>query len=265
MEKLLHQHRWITPHHRAMLFVLHGVFEHGGRYEHVARFLNEAGISVASFDYRGHGRSPGQMGYIEQWSTLVDDVNDWSEELKAEFVNIPHFIFGHSLGGLLLADYLALRRPSFQGVILSSAALKVKEDLSPILQKIAPIMAIMAPKLKTIKLDPQLISSDPKEVEKYASDPLIYHGRIFAQTGNETLKASKLVKRSFAKFDWRVLVLHGTEDGLTEPTGSKQFYNQIASTDKTLILYDGYRHELVNERGKERVLQDIRDWITARI
>ncbi|NND34683.1 MAG: alpha/beta hydrolase [Saprospiraceae bacterium] len=265
MDSSFHQHRWIAPKQRAVLFVLHGIFEHGGRYEHFASYLNAAGISVLSFDYRGHGRSPGEMGYIESWSSLVNDINDWVQWQKTEFDNLPQFIFGHSLGGLLLVDYLSLYRPSFNGVILSSAALKVKEDLSPLLQKIAPIMAKIAPKLKTIKLDPGLISRDPAEVEKYRNDRLIYHGRISAQTGNETLQASKTIEQCFPGFDWPVLVLHGSDDGLTEPEGSRVFYEQIASDDKTLKLYEEYRHELLNELGREVVLEDIRDWMTRRI
>jgi alpha-beta hydrolase superfamily lysophospholipase len=265
MQNKLFQHRWLPENPRAILFILHGIFEHGARYEHVAKLLNKAQIGVVAFDYRGHGRSPGEMGYIDHWSTLVADTNQWVKAVKSEFGNIPHFIFGHSLGGLLLMSYLAVHKPKFQGVILSSAALKVKEDLSPILQKLAPVLALLAPKLKTIKLDPNLVSRDQVEIDKYINDPLIYHGRIAAQTGNETLKATKTIDSSFQQFNWPVLIMHGTDDGLTEPSGSKVFFEKAGTKDKTLKLYDGCRHELVNELDKEVVLADLKQWILARM
>jgi alpha-beta hydrolase superfamily lysophospholipase len=265
MEEKLFQHRWLPEHPQAILFILHGIFEHGARYEHVAKHLNRANIGVVAFDYRGHGRSPGEQGYIEHWSTLVEDVDQWVKRCRLEFSDVPQFIFGHSLGGLLLMSYLATHRPAFRGVILSSAALKVKEDLSPLLQKLAPMLASLAPKLKTIKLDPKLISRDQVEIDKYIHDPLIYHGRIAAQTGNETLKATKTIGASFGNFDWPVLIMHGTDDGLTEPSGSKEFYEKAHTKDKTLKLYEDYRHELVNELGREVVLEDLKQWILARM
>lgn len=257
-------HQWIPEKPKAILFVLHGIFEHGGRYLHVAEYLNNDHIGVVAADHYGHGRSSGKTGYIDSWDHLIEDTHHWIETTKAQYPDIPHFLLGHSLGGLLAVSYLGKKRPVFQGVILLSAALKVKEDLSPLLQKLAPLLAAIAPGLKTIKLDATAVSRDPEVVEAYINDPNVYTGKVYAKTGNETLRTTKEIRATFSNFEWPVLILHGTGDRLTEPQGSQDFYDQIVSKDKTIKFYDGWYHELVNEPGHEQVLEGIRLWISYR-
>ena len=257
-------HKWIPEKPKAILFILHGIFEHGGRYRHVAKYLNDDHIGVVAADHYGHGRSPGKKGYIDSWDHLVTDTDHWIESIKAQYPGIPFFLLGHSLGGLLAVSYLMKRSPVFKGVILLSAALRVKEDLSPLLQKLAPLLAAVAPGLKTIKLDATAVSRDPVVVSNYLNDPDVYTGKVYAKTGNETLRTTKEIRKTFSKFEWPVLVLHGTADRLTEPQGSQDFYDQIISKDKTIKFYDGWYHELVNEPGNEQVLEGIRVWISSR-
>ncbi|MCB0685455.1 MAG: lysophospholipase [Saprospiraceae bacterium] len=261
----LYIHQWIPEHPRVLLFILHGVFEHGGRYKDFAHFLNKDGIGVIAADHFGHGRSPGLKGYIDSWSALVDDTDHWIKNYRNKYPGIPCFLLGHSLGGLLAVSYLTSINPQFDGVVLMSAALKVSDDISPLLQKLAPVLATLAPKLKTVKLDANAISRDPDVVEKYLNDPYVYTGKIYAQTGNETLKTTRDIVRYFSEFKWPVLILHGTHDRLTDPAGSKKFYDDIDSRDKTLQLYEGAFHELLNEPEKDQVMEGIRIWITSRI
>ena len=261
----LFDHKWMPEHPRAIVFIFHGIFEHGGRYQQLAEYLNANNIGVLSVDLPGHGRSPGMQGYIERWENLVETALSWLKAKKSAYPKVPHFLFGHSLGGLLAASCLAKERVSFDGVILTSPALQVKEDLSPILQKLAPIIASIAPKLRTIKLDAKAVSRDPEAVRAYVVDPLVYHGAVYAQTGKETLAATQEVAKSFKRFDWPVLIMHGTADRLTEPKGSQLFFEEISSTDKTIRLYQGWYHELFNEPEKEQVLEEISSWILERI
>lgn len=258
-------HQWIPENPRALVFILHGIFEHAGRYKHLADFLNKSQIALVAADHYGHGRSPGVKGYIDAWENLINDSSQWISRYKSLYPGIPYFLLGHSLGGLLAVSYLLDSRPGFQGVILLSAALKVSKDVSPVLQKLAPVLAAVFPKLKTITLDASAISRDQEVVKNYQEDPYVYTDRVHAQTGNETLQATKNVKPAFPDFDWPVLILHGTADRLTEPDGSQQFYDQIQSTDKTLHFYEGWYHELLNEPEKDKVMEAIRIWITSRI
>ena len=258
-------HKWIPDSPGALLFVLHGIFEHGGRYREVAEYLNRNGIGVIAADHYGHGRSGGRQGYIDSWDHLIDDTDRWVSQLKDQYPDIPCFIMGHSLGGLLAVSYLNKLKPDFQGVILLSAALKVSRDISPLLQAMAPVLAAMFPKLKTIRLDATAISRDREVVKDYLEDPYVYTGKIYAQTGNETLQATKGISSVGHDFKWPVLILHGTADRLTQPEGSQDFYDRIESNDKTINFYEGWYHELLNEPEKDIVFEAIRIWITSRI
>lgn len=264
-DRILHIHQWMPDDPIALVFILHGIFEHGGRYRHVAHYLNRSNIGVVAADHFGHGRSPGLKGYIGSWDDLIDDTDIWINQFKNHYPAIPYFIMGHSLGGLLTVSYLSKIKPDFKGVILLSAALKVSKDISPVLQLMAPLLASIAPKLKTIHLDATAVSRDPDIVEAYLNDPLVYTGKIYAKTGNETLRITKEIGSYFPEFRLPVLVLHGTGDRLTEPEGSQKFYDEIDSRDKTINFYEGWYHELLNEPEKEKVLEAIRIWITSRI
>lgn len=261
----LYKYSWMPPNPKAIVHILHGVFEHGGRYEHVGVYLKKAGIGVVAADHYGHGRSPGRKGYIAHWDDLVEDTHVWIEEVKSQYSHIPHFLLGHSLGGLLAVSYLRKKNPDFRGIILLSAALKLREDLSPILQKLAPVLGNLLPWLKTVRLDATAISRDPKVVTDYINDSLVYTGKVYARTGQQTLQETKDIEIFFPKFYWPLLIMHGSADRLTEPGGSKQLYNKASSTDKTIKIFEGWYHELLNEPDHDGVLGLISDWVSARV
>jgi len=119
--------------------------------------------------------------------------------------------------------------------------------------------------LKTIKIDSSSISRDKNIVKLYENDPLVYQGGILARTGSEIKKGIKHIKENMDQITIPILIMHGTSDRLSDPAGSRQLYNGIISSDKTLILYENYYHEILNELGKEKVMQDIIQWINERL
>ncbi len=260
-----YQHTWMPPGpRRAILCINHGLFEHGGRYALLARSINLQGIGVVAFDMQGHGRSPGIRGYVHQWEDLISDQDVALKKVREEFPDLPLFVMGHSMGGLLTVSYMLEKRPELAGAIICSGALKVQSDFAPLLQKIAPLLGRMIPRLRTVRLDPTQTSHDPAAVQAYATDPLICHKGIPARTGAEVLKATKALPKVWSNFSWPVLVLHGTGDTITDPEGSRQFYETAASTDKSLRLFDGWYHELMHESGKDEVFKEIGEWISDR-
>ncbi len=261
----LHYVEWIPADPVAILFLVHGYAEYGGRYTDFAKRLKERKIGVIACDLPGHGNSPGKRAYLESWDNLISHLDNWLQGVRARYSHIPHFIFGHSMGGLAVADYVTTYNLHFHGVILSSSALKVKEDLSPILQKLSPIIAAILPSVKTVKLNPNFTSRSAEAVERYKNDPQIYTGGVYAKTGSELLKATERFEKKFSAFQHPVLVLHGDADQLTEPKGSVRFYEECASTDKTLKIYPGAYHELLNDFDRAQVMEDIGEWIQARI
>ncbi len=246
---------------KAKVLLVHGYAEHSSRYAHFAEFLTGADYAVYAYDHRGHGLSSGKRAYIDRFSLLLKDLTavfDWMRKGKEKK---PVFLFGHSMGGAVVALYCLSRKPELQGVILSGAALQVSRDIAPLLQKFSSALGSLIPNVPTVKLNPEYISRDPEVVKAYIEDPLVYTERIYARTGAEMLDATRTLQGELDRFDYPVLILHGGDDKLAETEGSRRLYERAASNDKTLKVYPGAFHELVHETNREEVMADILDWL----
>ncbi|NND07846.1 MAG: alpha/beta hydrolase [Saprospiraceae bacterium] len=250
---------------KGIVMIVHGIAEHMGRYEHVAQHLRANGFLVASYDQRGHGKSGGERAYIDDWDQYLDDLKVWHKHLQVAYTGLPFFFFSHSLGGLVVFHYLVRDEPDIDGAVFSAPALKVSEDISPFLQKIAPLLGRLFPKLKAMKINVQHISRDPQVVADYVNDPLVYSGGIYAKTGAVVLTATKQVAGLLARFQAPFLVMQGSNDKLTDPAASEAFYREATSSDKQFREFPGLYHELVNEPEKDKVLKIVTDWLNARI
>lgn len=248
---------------KANIIFLHGYTEHIGRYGWMIEQMNQAGINVFAYDHRGYGKSDGTRAYINRFGQYIDDLDVYLNQLKKP--ELPTFLMGHSMGSLIGVGYLVNHlEHHFAGFISSSGALKIDENISPFLRKISGIMSKIAPHLKTIKLDPNALSRDPKEVVKYFTDPAVYHGGTKARLGFEMLEAMKSAQNNFHKINIPVLILHGTEDKLADPLGSQWMYDKVSSTDKKLEYFEGLYHEIMNEPEKDDVIKVLITWIKER-
>ena len=250
---------------KAQLVIIHGYAEHSSRYQHVGEFFARHGYAVGTFDLSGHGLSQGKTAYIDAFETYMQDVKDFLRQTSQALPDCPLFLLGHSMGGAIATLYTITRQPQINGLILSAAALKINEDTSPLLQKVAGFLGKVLPTLPTIKLDSSLISRDPAVVERYDNDPQIYRGGVISRTGAEILAATRHIQEKMEAINVPVLIMHGTADQITDPVGSEQLHQRATSADKTLKLYNGFYHEILNEPEKEAVMQDILEWMDARI
>ncbi len=264
--KKLFKQKWKPEQqHQASLIIVHGYAEHSSRYAHVADFFNQHGISVHSFDLRGHGKSDGPPAFVNSFEEYYEDLDEFWADEGFDRSDKPVFLLGHSMGGLIVANYCVTRKPKLAGVLLSAAALKISDDVSPLLQKVSGFVAAIAPKLPTIKLDSKAVSRDADVVEKYENDPLNYRGGTKARMGSEIVNATKFIQSNMHKFDLPVMIMHGTDDRLTDPLGSQQLHQRSSSKDKSLKLWKGLYHEILNEPEQKEVMQMMLDWINARI
>lgn len=253
---------WLIDTPKATILLVHGYGEHSGRYEETASTLNKAGYAVYSYDRRGEGASEGTKGHIQ---SINNHVNDLIEVRKRIEVRGKLFIMAHSLGGLVSLTYLLDHRPDdIDGIVLSSPFIKIDDGTAPILQKLAGVIAAILPKLPMIALDVNLISRDPNEVKKYVADPLIFHGKTNAKTGYEMIKAIKHVQSKFSEFDLPFIILHGSEDKLADPQGSKWLHERSISKDKKLTILDGLYHETMREPEKTQFFEGVVTWLEAR-
>jgi acylglycerol lipase len=249
---------------KAAIIIVHGYAEHCARYGHVASHLNAHGYSVYSFDLRGHGRSEGARSFIRSFDDYLSDLDLFLSRVQRRETGKPIFILGHSMGGAISVLFAISRKPDINGMILSAAALKISDSISPLLVRLSLLIGRLFPKLPTIKLNSSAISRDPEVVNRYDSDPLIYRGSILAGSGAELVLATNRIQAQLSAVSLPLLILHGTGDQISDAEGSRQLYTSASSLDKTIKLYEGFYHEILNEPERAQVLADLVEWLDAR-
>jgi len=261
----LHHRCWLpVGEPKAVLVLIHGLSEHTGRYEALGQQLSRAGYAVRGLDLRGHGLSGGDRIFIPSFAVYHDDVAAFLGRVRREHPGKPLFLFGHSMGGLVVALLATQRDLDLCGLILSAAAVRVSDGVAPTLRLFARLAGILAPRLRIVTLRSAKLSRDPRVAADFERDRLVYHGRMPNRTGAEILRASRRVQRRLESIRLPLLVLHGTGDEVTDPQGSRQLVERAASADKTLKLYDGLWHDLFHEPEKEQVTRDLIDWLEGR-
>lgn len=265
-QKLYLQARMVDSPKASMLLV-HGLGEHSGRYVHLVEKLNVAGVSVFTFDGRGHGKSvEGKPdAYFDSYQDYLKDIDALFGKVKNYVPGVPAFLYGHSMGGGLVAAYVLDYKPEAAGVILSSPAIKEAEGTSKLLMAIGGFMSKYFPRFKVLKLDTSKITRIPEEVEKYKNDPLIYLDSVPARTAYEILQMMHQIQRGAVEFDLPLLLIHGSADGLTNPKGSEILMQAAMSKDKTLRIFPDAYHELINDSDQEEVMDVIIRWLKERI
>ncbi|CAN0619370.1 Monoacylglycerol lipase [Burkholderia multivorans] len=262
-------YKWPARHGappRATVALVHGLAEHAGRYDALAARLNAAGIDVVAVDLRGHGRSPGKRAWVERFDDYLTDADALVS--AAELDGAPLFLMGHSMGGAIAALYAIERAPArgraLAGLVLSSPALAPGRDVPRWMLAMSRFISRVWPTFPAIRIDAALLSRDPAVVAANLADPLVFHGPVPARTGAEILDAMARIERGRGALRVPVLVYHGTRDKLTEPDGSRAFGAHAGSPDRTLTLYDEGFHETMNDLERERVIDALIAWITAR-
>ncbi len=246
---------------RAAVALVHGYAEHSGRYARLGHYLAQREFAVFTYDQRGFGRSEGRRALVSSFDRYLDDLHVFLQRVRRRLHGQPLFLFGHSMGGAVSALYCLERDDAFTGLLLSSPALRVGEDVNPVLRALAPLISRIFPTLPTLPLDRRYLSHNAEVVAQAESDPLNFHGRIPARTGAEIVRASERIRAQMEDLTLPLLLIHGTDDQITDPRGSQELYFRARSEDKTLGLYPGLYHETFNEPEGHLVLDEIACWL----
>ncbi len=252
---------------RAIVVIVHGYGEHLGRYRHVAAHLAARGYAVCALDHRGHGRSDGTRAYVDRFDQFVDDLHQFVTLVRAEHPDLKVFMFGHSMGALMSLAYALRYQTQLAGLIVSSAPVNADANVSPLLVKFAYAIDRVVPRLGLLPPeDPSVLTHDQAVLDALAADPLAYHGSLRVRLGLEIDRTARRVRDALPTLRLPILITYGEDDTYVNPSGSKLAYERVGSADKTLIGYDGLRHEMHNEPEPQRarVLDDIANWIDAR-
>jgi acylglycerol lipase len=248
---------------RAVLVNVHGLKAHGGMFDWAGTELARRGIAVYGLDLRGHGRSGGAPLEVGAFGDWVSDVGGLFGIARAQNPKLPIFVLGHSAGGVIALHWVRAHQAEVAGFICHSFAQEVPgPDL--VLTLLRGIDHL-APHIGVLELKDEAFSRDPAFVERMKTDPLLSKAKYPAHSIAELSRADNRMKQEFDKVTLPVLILHGTRDKVTAPHGSKMFYEKAGSSDKTLKIYEGHYHDLLNDVGKEAVLDDIFAWIAAHV
>jgi alpha-beta hydrolase superfamily lysophospholipase len=250
--------RWSVPAPVAALLIVHGIGEHSGRYLHVGRFFAERGYDVASFDNRGFGRSGGRRGHVDSFDRFLDDIEERLDERRR--LGVPVVLLGHSLGGLMAADYLVGSRPGPDLAVLSSPALAAEV---PTWQRVAaPILGRLTPKLFIRGgIDGAGLSRDPEVQRAYVDDPLRIAGAT-AGLGQAVFTAIRRVNANLDRLDVPTYVLHGEVDPVVPPSASRVLAGRA---DVTYRSWPGLRHECFNEPEQDEVMAELAAWLESEL
>jgi acylglycerol lipase len=248
---------------RGLVFIVHGFNAHSGYYSWVADRFTENSLAVYVLDLQGRGRSDGERFFVKKFDDYVSDVASFIQLTKLKEPDLPVFLLGHSAGGVVSCLYTIEHQDELSGLICESFAFQVP----------APDFALavfkglehVAPHAHILRLKNENFSRDPKAVEAMNNDPLIAHETQPTQTLAEMVRADEKLKNGFQLISLPVLILHGTSDKAARASGSQFFYDNVGSDDKTLKLYDGGYHDLLNDIIRDEVMAGILGWIDDRI
>lgn len=261
----LYQQSWRGAPKAAVVLV-HGYAEYSGRYQHVAQRFVEAGYAVHAFDLRGHGRSEGEPRvYVRSIDEHTRDVERFVASVHEREAGLPVFLLGHSMGGAISARLLLDGDRGLRGAILSAPAVRQAGIFGRPVESLFLFIAGIVPRWHFPKLDNVKVSRDPEVVQRYDNDPLIYRGGMPLGTAAAVVRSAREVDRRAKSIELPILIAHGTDDGLVNPDASKRLHDRVGSKDKQLKLYEGFYHEILNEPERDQVMQDMLDWLDARV
>lgn len=252
---------WTPASVDGVVVLSHGMGEHARRYDHVVARLGELGLAVYVPDHRGHGRSGGRRMYVRSIDEYTADLHLLFGEVAARHPGHVPFLIGHSMGAMIALAYALEHQASLRALALSATPVVPGSGIGRPAIAVAKILGRVAPATPVQALDSKYISKDPAVVAAYDADPLVYHGKIPAGVGSAMLTTMAVFQRRLPSLTLPTLVLHGTEDRLVDPAGSRLIADTAGSADLTLHIYDGLHHEVFNEPERDRVLDDLTAWL----
>nr|WP_184217581.1 alpha/beta hydrolase [Granulicella aggregans] len=244
---------------RAVIVIIPGFNAHSGYYGWVAEQFVAGDLAVYAIDLRGRGKSDGERFYVETFEDYVDDVEALMDIVKAREAGLPILMLGHSAGGVVACLYTIDHPNELAGLICESFAHELPAP--DFVLAVFKGLSLIAPHTHLLHLPNEKFSRDARAVEVMDNDPLIGKETQPTRTMAALVRADERLKKEFPLITLPVLILHGTADENTKPSGSQHFYDVVGSVDKTLKLYEGGFHDLLNDIDKSVVISDIKSWI----
>lgn len=262
----LFRRSWTPPRPRAALLFVHGLAEHSGRYDHVARHFAARGYACHAIDYRGHGRSPGPRVHVDSFEPWLDDVSAGVALVRLDHRGLPYFVAGHSQGGLLVL-LQALRGPDDRaGTVVSSPLLGIAPSSRPnaVLRAATKILTRVAPRLLVPnKVTPGWLSRDPEVGRAYLADPLVSR-KVSAGWFRALQQAIRRAREDARRFASPLLVLASRGDRLVDAEATARWVADAPPAHVSSVFWDDLHHELFNETTRTEVFAAMERWMEER-
>jgi alpha-beta hydrolase superfamily lysophospholipase len=248
---------------RAIILFVHGLGEHIRRYDNWSHKLNSEGIGFTGVDLPGHGGSDGVRGNIRSYTQTDEMIDSLLETIRNTFPGLPVFVYGHSLGGGIVLDYLVRKKPHINGAIVTSPWLRLSFEPGKLKLAMASVMKSILPGLiQPSGLIVDDISHDKSVIEKYTADPLV-HDKISVSLFHSAMNAGDYALKHASELEVPLLLMHGSDDKICSPEGSREFASDTSLAE--LKIWEGGYHELHNETFREDVFTYLMRWLNARI
>ena len=282
----LHGVRWVPEGEiKAVMQVVHGMAEHIERYDGFGRYLAERGVLVVGHSHLGHGKSVKRaedLGYFAEPdgnACVVADIHGLRQRTQSAYPDVPYFMLGHSMGSFLTRQYLGLHAEGLSGAVIMGTAdmpgavLAAGKAVCTAIARVkgwrhrSQLVNSMAVGGYEKKLGPHWLSKNEENVAKYAADPLC--GFCFTLNGFYGLfsaidRANRREQAGNIPKDIPILFNVGTEDPVgNNAKGVRSLYERYLKhgAKATIRLYEGDRHEILNENDRFTVYEDIYRWM----
>ncbi|HMM69387.1 alpha/beta hydrolase [Gudongella oleilytica] len=249
---------------KATVIISHGFAEHMGRYDYFSRALISNGLNVLRYDLRGHGANI-DRGYLRNFEDYVNDLNELKLFAKNTDPNLPIFLIGHSMGGLITSLYCTSFNEGVRGVVLSGPSVGRLPSAKGYNRGLMNLMKILAGRASLKNPIGEGICGDPQVFLDYASDELVLHKATISFYYEFLFNGTDSLNEKLTSFSSPCLICHGEKDPIVPLELSRSFYEGVSSKDKSIIVYEGLYHEILNEKKKDQVIEDMVSWINERI
>ena len=244
---------------KAAIILVHGHGDHSGGLQNLSASLVENNYIVYAFDLRGHGNSAGKRGFIRSWNEYREDLHEFHKLVSLDQPDLPLFIVGHSLGGLMTLDYTVEHSAGISGIIAISPA--ISYEVKPFEQLGITLMGKFKPDYSINKSRRiRLLKKKSVIRTKYYSDRL-RHNIVTPGLGNGLIQAISRIVNQAQTISLPLLLQYGLQDKITPPTKLNQFFHRVASKDKQLYEYPLAKHRPFDEAGREKFLGDLVGWL----
>jgi alpha-beta hydrolase superfamily lysophospholipase len=248
---------------RAVILLVHGLGDHIQRFSQWIDMFQGSGIGFLGVDLPGHGRSDGKRGNIKNYSLTGEMLDIMIDEYKKTFPGIPVFLYGQSLGGGIVLEYILRKNPEITGAIVTSPWLRLSFEPDRIKLMLVRVLKNLLPSMiQPSGLIVSHISHDKVVVDNYVSDPLV-HNKISVSLFHSAISAAGYSLNNAENLKVPLLLMHGSDDLITSPGGSLELASKTKMAE--LKIWDGGYHELHNEPFKDEVFSYIVKWIEKQI